>query len=105
MIERATAPAAAKSGTLITTPYDGGPVIFQDTVSCIHCAYTWVWQRGSGKRRGWCTRCHGILCGRPSCAALQCCHRERQLENMERGLPIDYTPIVARVDAMPPTAE
>jgi hypothetical protein len=101
-IERATAPAAARSGILITTPYEGGPVVIEDTVSCIHCAYTWVWRPGSGKRRGWCTRCNGIVCGRPHCAALGCVHRERLLENIEQGKPLGHVPIVGRVEAEPP---
>jgi hypothetical protein len=110
-IDRATAPAAARSGVLISTPHDGGPSVIQDTVSCIHCGFTWIWGEtriagipGTGVRRGWCTKHMGILCGRPVCVARGCVHRERLLDNMEAGKPLDYQPIIASVPAGVPRA-
>jgi hypothetical protein len=92
--ERHTAPAGQRSGVLISTPYAGGPAVEQDTVSCKHCGYTWLWQPGSGRRRGWCSCCHGIVCGRPCCAKLGCVPQEQQLENLEAGRALDFRPIV-----------
>jgi hypothetical protein len=96
------APKAARSGILISTPLDGGPPTTIVTVSCIHCAYTWLYRPGSGKRRGWCMKCHGILCGRPHCVAMGCVHREQLLENIEAGRPDNYQPIIASVPDHPP---
>ena len=42
-----------------------------ETRMCVHCQYTWIYQPGSGHRRGWCLKCNGLLCGRPACAAQQ----------------------------------
>lgn len=96
------APRAAKSGTLISTPADGGPVVVSDTVSCVHCAFTWQFIPGSGRRRGWCMKCHGIVCGRPACVALGCVHREQLLDNIEAGRALDFVPVVGRVEFEPP---
>jgi hypothetical protein len=52
------------------------------TVKCIHCGGMWEVKPGSGRVRGWCTKCNGPVCG-PGCAA--CVPFERQLENVEAG--------------------
>jgi hypothetical protein len=82
-------------GTLILTPGDGGPVIEADTVMCVHCNRHWVWQQGSGRKRGWCMRCNGITCGLPTCDA--CVPLEQRLENWEHGRPTEFRPTVAAV--------
>ena len=96
------APAHSKVGIITSTPYDGGPAVTTDLVSCAHCAYTWAWVKGSGRMRGFCTRCNGITCGRPWCNANGCVCRMRQIENMEQGKPDSYRPIIVSVTAEPP---
>lgn len=77
-------------------------MVQSDTVSCCHCGYTWVFQPGSGRRRGFCLRCNHITCGRECCERMGCVPQEQQIENMEAFRAIDSRPIVGRVDAEPP---
>jgi hypothetical protein len=93
-----SAPKHSLSGLLISVPKDGGPTITQETVTCKHCSYTWVFKPGSGRRRGFCMRCNGITCGRPECNAHGCVPFEQQLENIEAGRPIGYRPITVRME-------
>lgn len=94
---RSTAPAGQRSGILVSTPQDSDRVVTADTVACIHCGYNWVWQPGSGKRRGFCMKCNGLVCGRPACVQLGCVHREQLLDNIEAGKPLNHTPISVSV--------
>lgn len=72
----------------------------RDSLRCCHCGtHFWV-TPGSGKARGFCTRCGAVTCGAPTCAA--CVPLEQQLENKEQGNPLDHVPIVGRVEAEPP---
>ena len=41
----------------------------QETRSCSHCQYTWVYRPGSGHQRGFCLHCMSVLCGKPACQA------------------------------------
>jgi hypothetical protein len=52
-----------------------------DTERCVHCGAHWVRMPGSGRLRGWCTRCHGSVCG-PRCAV--CVPFEQRLDQAER---------------------
>lgn len=38
-----------------------------DTVQCVHCQKHWIPQRGSGRIRGWCIYCNGLICGALKC--------------------------------------
>lgn len=62
-----------------------GEVRDGETLSCEHCQRTWVVRKGSGKVRGFCTRCMGYTCGNPACEA--CVPAERRAENVEAGRP------------------
>jgi hypothetical protein len=44
--------------------------------------------------RGWCSRCNGPVCG-PRCA--ECIPWQRKLENVMKGLPQDFKPILVSV--------
>jgi hypothetical protein len=44
-----------------------GPVVEHDTKQCCHCGGHFIIRRGSGVRRGWCTRCQGVTCGGERC--------------------------------------
>ncbi len=61
-----------------------------DTLQCCHCGGHFQVVPGSGNKRGFCTRCHGVTCGREMCD--QCVPAEQQLENMEAGRPVFWTP-------------
>lgn len=89
------APAGLRSGILISTSIDSGLAVARDTVRCCHCGAQWVWQKGSGRKRGFCLRCKGITCGCLECD--KCVPLEQQLENVEAGRSIDYRPIIASV--------
>lgn len=53
-----------------------------NTVQCCHCAGHFLYQRGSGTTRGFCTRCSQITCGKPECDP--CRPFEKWLEMVER---------------------
>jgi hypothetical protein len=89
------APAGLRSGILISTPFDSDRVVICDTVQCCHCGRQWVYQKGSGRKRGFCLRCKGITCGNANCDA--CVPFEQQLENSEAGRPLHHRPIIASV--------
>lgn len=55
-----------------------------ETHQCVHCGGHFVMVRGSGKLRGYCSRCDGLVCG-PGCA--DCVPVEVLLENIEKGRP------------------
>lgn len=38
-----------------------------DLLQCVHCQFVWRVRPGSGRRRGFCTRCQGVTCGKPAC--------------------------------------
>ncbi len=96
------APEHSRIGILTSTPYAGGPAIVQDLVCCVHCGYTWIFQPGSGRRRGFCMRCCGLVCGHKACEEVGCVHRHQQFDNLEQGRPDNYNPIIVLVQGTPP---
>ena len=52
------------------------------TIQCKHCGVHWQYVRGSGKQRGYCTKCNGFLCGVKECVE-ECVPFEAQLELYE----------------------
>ena len=95
-------PAHLRVGVLSTIPHDGGPVIQEDVVCCIHCGYMWTPQPGSGKIRGFCMTCNGFLCGRKHCRErVPCRHWRHGIDAVERGGSIDDPkPISVSVPAL-----
>lgn len=76
------------------TYYDPGsdrPILEVGTLSCCHCGGQWIPRPGSGVVRGFCQNCNGFVCG-PGCAA--CVPVEQYLENMEKGRPDTFRPII-----------
>jgi len=76
-----------KENGLITI-YDPGadrPLQEIPTLQCVHCGGHFPVRPGSGKMRGYCTRCHGPVCSR-ACSG-DCVPLAVQLENMEAGRP------------------
>lgn len=88
-----------QSGILISTPLDGGKPVTQATVMCAHCGRHWLWQPGSGRRRGFCTRCYGYTCGSEACDC--CVSVDHLIDNLEAGMPYflarTHRPIIASV--------
>lgn len=80
-------------GWLYITDADGR-VSESETHLCCHCGGHFVMQKGSGRLRGFCTRCNGLICG-PACA--NCVPAEQLLENIEAGRAEDYRRIIAAV--------
>lgn len=97
-----TAPDHLRIGTLQTIPHDGGPTVTEDLVCCVHCGYIWSWSPGSGRVRGWCMKCNGLLCGRKCCRQRPCQHWMHGIENIEAGRPENTPHILVNVPAAPP---
>lgn len=66
------------------------PLAEVKTLQCVHCGGHWYPRPGSGRVRGWCMNCNGVVCG-PGCA--ECVPVEVYLENMEKGRPHDFRPV------------
>jgi hypothetical protein len=64
LIHKAT---ARKPAGYIRIDVPDGKPIEHDTLQCVHCEAHWVVQPGSGRRRGWCTKCNGPVCGQHNC--------------------------------------
>ena len=52
------------------------------TMQCRHCGAHFLSVKGSGKTRGWCMKCAGVLCGAEACFA--CVPFEKRLEIEEK---------------------
>lgn len=63
----------------ITSP--DAPTVERETLRCVHCGMHWVYEPGSGRQRGWCTRCDGVTCGAERCSG--CIPYEAQIEILE----------------------
>jgi hypothetical protein len=68
--------------------FDDGRLIENDILTCAHCAFTWLFIPGSGRRRGTCKVCGGIVCGKPRCMAV-CTPIEAQLAGEAPGALCD----------------
>jgi hypothetical protein len=49
------------------TVHPDKPAVERDTTQCVHCMKHWVVEPGSGKQRGWCSKCNGPHCGGRDC--------------------------------------
>jgi|SRR5580698_6438756 hypothetical protein len=91
------APKGHRVGYHIETPREGGPTIQHDLMACVHCGYVWEPKPGSGKKRGFCYRCNGFVCGHAECLKKGCVPQERWLEAMERGIDPSQMPVIVSV--------
>ena len=57
-----------------------------DTYQCAHCGGHFDMVKGSGKLRGYCTKCGHITCGKYECCT--CVPFEKKLDLMEKGHPV-----------------
>ncbi len=74
---------ATRKGRGIIIDPDEPHEIHMDTIQCVHCGGHWIPVNGSGKVRGFCTKCNGPFCG-PACA--ECIPAEQFIELLEEGL-------------------
>lgn len=81
-----------EDGELTFTPLDSDKKINLPTMQCRHCGRHWVYEKGSGRRRGFCMMCNGITCGRKECDP--CRPAEQWLENVEGGMPETHRRII-----------
>ncbi len=75
-----TAPYSHRHSFLLADERD-----VNDLVQCVHCGAHWIWVKGSGRKRGWCSSCGGYFCGE-KCAprGVKCIPFEKRLELCER---------------------
>lgn len=73
--------ALRPKGNIVVAGPDG--TIEGDTLQCVHCGVHWVVRPGSGRRRGFCTKCGGPTCGRQGCEF--CIPLEKKFEAIERN--------------------
>ena len=69
---------------VIVTADASGRVIETDTLQCKHCGMHWQMIPGSGRIRGWCTKCNGPLCGENQMCMVICYPMEKRLDDAER---------------------
>lgn len=70
-------------GTIIITDPDLPHEVQRDTLQCCHCQAIWIVSPGSGRRRGFCTKCNQVTCGAGTCG--HCLPFEKKLELYEAG--------------------
>jgi hypothetical protein len=63
---------------------DDGTTLEADTMRCVHCGKHWQVVPGSGRKRGWCIKCNGPLCGKELCMK-SCYPVEKRLDDAEKG--------------------
>lgn len=80
------------SGVVETTPLDGSPKTYQDTVQCVHCQRHRVYEKGAGKLWGYCLLCGGPHCATTACS--RCVPAEAWMENVEAGRAEDHRRIL-----------
>lgn len=71
------------NGEIIYTDRTTGREAKFYTAQCIHCGLMWIVQPGSGRKRGYCMNCRGMLCGDQVCMT-HCRHVEGMLEDSEK---------------------
>jgi len=78
-----TATANKPAGVIITAT-SSGRVIEADTLQCCHCGMHWMVVRGSGRLRGWCSKCNGPLCCEKELCTVMCYPLEKRLDDAEK---------------------
>lgn len=78
-------------GLIVVSDVSSDKCFTAKTHQCVHCGAHWIPKPGSGTIRGWCGNCAGFVCG-PRCK--ECVPVEQYLENIEKGRPENYRPII-----------
>lgn len=58
-----------RASSYFTTFDSNGRKIEGEMRQCAHCQFSWIYQSGSGRKRGFCYHCQGLTCGRKVCQA------------------------------------
>lgn len=82
-------PIRKPAGNIRIIPHDGSKEQQGDTLQCAHCGAVFAPMPGSGKRRGYCFRHAGPLCGQDACIAMGCRSYEQYIEELEF---VNFTP-------------
>ena len=73
-------------------PSKDKPLLELKTIQCVHCGGHFSPVKNNGyPKGGFCWRCNGPICG-PNC--LECIPEDLYLENIEKGRPDNYRPII-----------
>ena len=59
----------------------GGWTVISESVQCVHCGAHITIEPGSGRERGFCMNCMGVVCGHQNC--WECVPEELMLQRME----------------------
>ena len=84
--------SSQENGQMSFTSADG--IEEYSTLMCVHCQFHMRVRIGSGKDRGFCMRCMGVLCGKKRCLE-HCEPFARAIERMEGRLSL-----AAKMDQM-----
>jgi len=55
----------------------------QETRQCVHCGRHWIYERGSGRKYGFCMNCMGIHCATEECCI--CIPWQKKMDLIEKG--------------------
>lgn len=75
---------ANKPAGVIVTATASGRTVEIDTLQCAHCGMHWEVIHGSGRVRGWCTKCNGPLCNEKALCMVMCYPIERRHDDVEK---------------------
>lgn len=80
---------SSEFANLPTAPKVGGGLLVDgklvaETYRCVHCSAAWQPKPGSGRQRGYCMSCKGLLCGQEPCMG-RCIPLEARLQGWEGG--------------------
>jgi hypothetical protein len=77
-----TSPKRVAGTVIIDDPLLPGQEREAETKMCMHCQMHFIIQPGSEMKRGFCTNCNGVTCGKQKCETV-CTHFEKAIEIME----------------------
>ncbi len=69
-----------------------GKKVEGETRQCAHCEYSWMYEPGSGRKRGICLHCMALICGRAECFRLQ----KQMLETYPQYFCMNYKDYINR---------
>ena len=96
----------ARRAVVVSRAVERDEETVSEYVMCVHCGRHWLFERGSGRARGWCMNCGGFTCGPGCVAGGDCVPYGQFLDNLEAGMPAyaaaRHRPARGRVEAAPP---
>ena len=97
-------PSHSKAGELHATIKGSDRHSSLPLVRCVHCGFRWLHGQKTGRVRGFCQNCNGLVCGRQCCVSQGCVSEEQRLLNCEAGLGFwsEHKPIMVNVPVIVP---